>query len=96
MAEKKQFHFAAETSLGYIEGDLNLKIKGNDIEGIFNALGIEMRLRDGYYEDGHFTGNIRETILFTPIEGTLEGQIEGDDCTIQLTTASGTRTLHSV
>ena len=31
MAEKKQFHFAAETSLGYIEGDLHLEIEGNDM-----------------------------------------------------------------
>jgi len=95
MAEKKQFHFATETSLGYIEGDLKLEIEGNDIAGSFNALGVDMRLRDGHYEDGHFTGKIQEILLFTPVEGTLEGQIEGDKCTLQLTTASGTRTLQS-
>ena len=96
MAENKQFHFAAETSLGYIEGDLYLEIDGNDVEGSFNALGIEMHLRDGYYEDGHFKGSFKESILFTEVEGTIEGQIEGDECTAELTTASGTRTLHSI
>ena len=96
MAEKKQFHFAAETSLGYIEGDLHLEIEGNDVEGSFNALGVDMHLRDGHYEDGHFSGNFKESILFTPVEGTIEGDIEGDACTVQLTTASGTRTLHSI
>ena len=96
MAEKKQFHFAAETSLGYIEGDLHLEIEDNDVEGSFNALGVDMHLRDGHYEDGHFSGNFKESILFTPVEGTIEGDIEGDACTVQLTTASGTRTLHSV
>ena len=95
MAEKKQFHFATETSLGYIEGDLDLEIDGNDVEGTFNALGVVMHLRDGRYEDGHFSGSFQETLLFTPVEGTIEGQIEGDECTLQLTTASGTRTLHS-
>jgi len=95
MAEKKQFHFATETSLGYIEGDLDLEIDGNDVEGTFNALGVVMHLRDGHYEDGRFSGNFQETLLFTPVEGTIEGQIEGDECTLQLTTASGTRTLHS-
>ena len=96
MATEKQFHFATETSLGYIEGDLYLEIEGNDIEGTFNALGIDMHLRDGHYEDGRFTGTFKESILFTPVEGTIEGQIEGDDCTLQLTTGSGTRTLHSI
>ena len=96
MAEEKRFHFATDTSLGYIEGDLYLEIEGNDIEGSFNALGVDMHLRDGYYEDGHFKGNFKESILFTPVEGTIEGQIEGDACTLQLTTASGTRTLHSI
>ena len=96
MAEEKRFHFATETSLGYIEGDLFLEIDGNDIEGSFNALGVEMHLRDGYYEDGHFKGNISEVLLFTPVEGTIEGTIEGDECTLELTTASGTRTMHSI
>ena len=96
MAEEKQFHFAAETSLGHIEGDLHLEIEGNDVEGTFNALGVEMHLRDGHYEDGRFSGSFKESILFTPVEGTIEGQIEGDECTLQLTTASGTRTLHSI
>lgn len=96
MAENKKFHFSTETSLGHIEGDLLLEIDGNDIEGSFNALGVDMRLRDGYYEDGHFTGKISETLLFTPVEGTIEGQIEGDECTMELTTASGTRVLHSM
>ena len=96
MAEEKKFHFSTETSLGHIEGDLHLTIDGNDIEGSFNALGVDMRLLDGHYEDGHFTGRISETLLFTPVEGTIEGQIEGDDCTMQLTTASGTRTLQSI
>ena len=96
MAEQKQFHFATETSLGYIEGDLFLEIDGNDVEGTFNALGIDMHLRDGRYEDGHFSGQFNEILMFTPVAGTIEGQIEGDDCTLQLTTASGTRTLHSM
>ena len=95
MAEEKQFHFATETSLGYIEGDLHLEIEGNSIEGSFNALGMEMHLLDGHYENGHFSGSFKESILFTPVEGTIEGQIEGDECTLQLTTASGSRTLHS-
>ena len=96
MAEKKQFHFATETSLGFIEGDLHLEIEGNNVEGSFNALGIDMHLIDGHYENGHFSGSFSETILFTPVEGTIEGQIEGDNCTLQLTTASGTRVLHSM
>ena len=96
MAEEKQFHFATETSLGFIEGDLHLEIDGSNVEGTFNALGIEMHLLDGHYENGHFSGNFKETILFTPVEGTIEGQIEGNDCTLQLTTASGTRVLHSM
>ena len=96
MAEKKQFHFETETSLGYIEGDLHLEIEGNDVEGSFNALGVDMHLRDGHYEDGRFSGNFKEFLLLTPVEGTIEGQIEGDECTLQLTTASGTRTLHSL
>ena len=96
MAEEKQFHFSTETSLGHIEGDLHLEIDGNDIEGSFNALGVDMRLREGYYEDGHFSGKISETLLFTPVEGTIEGDIEGDDCTLTLTTGSGTRVLHSI
>ncbi len=95
MAEEKKFHLATETSLGHIEGDLYLEIDGNDIGGSFNAMGVDMRLRDGHYEDGHFTGKISETLLFTPVEGTIEGTIEGDKCTLQLTTASGTRTLES-
>ena len=95
MAEEKQFHFATETSLGFIEGDLHLEIEGNNIEGSFQALGMEMHLIDGHYENGHFSGSFKETILFTPVEGTIEGQIEGDACTLQLTTASGSRTLQS-
>ena len=96
MAEQKQFHFSTETSLGHIDGDLHLEIDGNDIEGSFNAFGVEMRLLDGHYENGHFTGRFSEVLLFTPVEGTLDGQIEGDACTVQLTTASGTRTMHSM
>ena len=96
MAEERKFHFATDTSLGYIEGDLYLKIEGSNVEGSFNALGVEMHLLDGHYENGHFAGSFKESILFTPVEGTIEGQIEGDDCTVQLTTASGTRTLHSI
>ena len=96
MAEQKKFHFASDTSLGHIEGDLHLEIDGNDVEGTFNAVGINLHLLDGHYEDGHFTGKIQEVLLFTPVEGTLEGQIEGDKCTLQLTTASGTRTLQSM
>ncbi len=96
MAETKQFHFATETSLGFIEGDLHLKIDGSSIEGSFNALGVDMRLREGHYENGHFTGKIDEVLLFTPVQGTLEGQIDGDKCTMDLTTASGTRHLTSM
>ena len=96
MAENKKFHFATETSLGHIEGDLCLEIEGNNIEGTFNALGVDMHLRDGHYEDGHFKGTFKEEILFTPIEGTIEGQIEGDACTATITTASGSRTLQSI
>ena len=96
MAEEKKFHFAAETSLGYIDGDLHLQIDGNNIEGTFNALGVDVHLLDGHYENGHFSGKFSETILFTPVEGTIEGQIEGDACTVQLTTESGSRTLHSI
>ena len=96
MAEKKQFHFSTETSLGHIEGDLHLEIDGNDIEGSFNAFGVEMRLQDGHYEDGHFSGKFSEVLLFTPVEGTLEGQIEGDECTLEMTTASSTRVMHSM
>ena len=95
MAEEKSFHFSEETSLGHIEGDLILQIEGSNVEGSFNALGVDMRLRDGHYESGHFSGSFEEVLLFTPVEGTIEGQIEGDECTLQLTTASGTRTLHS-
>ena len=95
MAEKKQFHFAAETSLGFIEGDLKLEIEGKNVQGTFNALGMEMHLLNGTYDNGHFSGNFKEEILFTPVEGTLEGQIEGDSCTLQLTTASGTRVIKS-
>ncbi len=96
MAEQKKFHFSTETSLGHIDGDLHLEIDGNNIEGSFNALGVDMRLRDGHYEDGHFTGNINETLLFTPVEGTIEGWIEGDECNLELTTASGTRKMKSM
>ena len=96
MAEQKQFHFSADTSLGHIDGDLHLEIEGDDVEGTFNAFGVDIHLRDGHYEDGRFTGNFSEILLFTPVDGTIEGQIEGDECTLQLTTSSGTRTLHSV
>ena len=96
MAEKKKFHFASETSLGHIEGDLRLKIDGNNIEGTFNALGVDVHMIDGHYEDGHFAGKFKEIILFTPVEGTIEGDIEGDECTATITTASGSRTLHSI
>ena len=96
MAEEKKFHFSEETSLGHIEGDLYLEIDGNDIEGSFNAFGVEMRLRDGYYGDGHFKGSFKEVLLFTPVEGTIEGQIEGDECTATITTGSGSRTIHSI
>ena len=96
MAENKKFHFSAETALGHVDGDLLLEIDGNNIEGTFNAFGVDVHLLDGYYEDGHFKGNFKETLLFTPIEGTIEGQIDGDQCTATLTTASGSRTLHSV
>ena len=96
MAEQKKFHFATETSLGFIEGDLHLEIDGNNLEGTFNAFGVEMHLLDGHYEDGHFTGRFSEILLFTPVEGTLDGQIKGDECTMEMTTASGTRTMHSM
>lgn len=96
MAENKKFRFATETSLGYIEGDLYLKIDGNDVEGSFNAMGVDMHLIDGHYEDGHFSGRFKEEILFTPVEGTIEGDIKGDECTAVLTTASGSRTLQSM
>ncbi len=96
MAEHKKFHFASETSLGFIEGDLLLEIDGNNVEGSFNALGVEMHLIDGHYEDGRFKGSFNETLLFTPVEGTIEGVINGDECTATITTASGTRELHSM
>lgn len=96
MTEEKKFHFAAETSLGYIEGDLCLEIDGNDVEGSFNALGVDMHLIDGHYEDGHFEGKFKEVLLFTPVEGTIVGDIDGDECTATITTASGSRTLHSM
>ena len=96
MAEEKKFHFATETSLGFIEGDLCLQIDGNNVEGSFNALGVDMHLIDGHYADGHFEGKFKEEILFTPIEGTIEGDINGDDCTATITTESGSRTLKSM
>ena len=96
MAEEKKFHLATETSLGYIEGDLYLKIDGNKLEGTFNAFGVEMQLRDGKYDNGHISGSFSEVLLFTPVEGTIEGDIDGDKCTLQMTTASGTRTLQSM
>ena len=96
MAEEKKFHFATDTSLGFIEGDLCLTIDGNNIEGSFTAFDVEMHLRDGYYENGHFEGKFKEVLLFTPIEGTLEGQIEGDSCTATITTESGSRQLKSI
>lgn len=96
MAEKKKFHFSEETSLGHIEGDLILKIKGNEVEGSFSALDVDMHLIDGRYDNGHFSGRFEEEILFTPIAGTIEGQIEGDECTATITTGSGSRTIHSI
>ena len=96
MTEKKKFHFEAETSLGYIDGDLKLEIDGNNVEGSFNALGVDVHMIDGHYEDGHFAGKFKEEILFTPVEGTIEGDIDGDKCTATITTASGSRTLHSI
>lgn len=96
MAEEKRFHFETDTSLGHIDGDLCLEIDGNNLEGTFNALGVEMHLLDGRYEDGHFEGSFKEILMFMPVEGTIDGQIEGDECTLNLTTASGTRVLHSI
>ncbi|MBQ9043479.1 MAG: hypothetical protein IJ111_11795 [Eggerthellaceae bacterium] len=96
MAEKKKFHFVADTSLGHIDGDLKLEIDGNNVEGSFNALGVDMHLIDGHYEDGCFKGSFKEEILFMPIEGTIEGKIEGDKCTATITTGSGSRTIESV
>ena len=96
MTEKKKFRFAGDTSLGRIEGDLCLEIDGNNIEGTFNAFGVDIHLLDGHYENGHFKGGFKETVMFIPLEGTIEGQIEGDDCTVTLTTESGSRTLHSM
>ena len=96
MTEKKKFHFVADTSLGHIDGDLKLEIDGNDVEGTFDALGVEMHLLDGHYEDGRFKGGFKEVILFMPIEGTIEGVIEGDKCTATITTGSGSRTIESV
>lgn len=96
MSEKKKFHFATETSLGYIEGDLCLEIDGNNLEGSFSAFGVDIHLTDGHYADGHFSGKFKEVLLFTPVEGTIEGDIDGDKCTGTLTTASGTRELHSI
>ncbi len=96
MSEKRKYHFASETAIGYIEGDLYLEIDGNDLEGSFDMGEAKMRLRDGYYEDNHFKGSFSETVLFTPVEGTIEGQIEGDDCTLEMVTGFGKRVLHSV
>lgn len=96
MAEKMKFHFIAETSLGHIDGDLKLKVKGNDVEGTFDALGVEMHLIDGHYANNHFSGKFEEEILFTPVSGTIEGDIDGDKCTATITTASGSRTIESV
>ena len=96
MAENKQFHFATETSLGYLEGDLRLVIDGNNLEGSFNAFGVEIQLQNGTYDNGHFKGSFSEVLLFTPVEGTLEGQIDGDDCTATLTTGFGQRIIKSV
>ena len=96
MAEEKSFHFSEETSLGHIEGDLILQIEGSNVEGSFNALGVDMHLRDGHYEDGHFKGTFSEVLLLMPVEGTIEGTIEGDECTATITTGSGSRTIHSI
>ncbi len=96
MAENKKFHFATETSLGFIEGDLFLTIDGNTVEGSFNAFGVEMHLQNGTYDNGHFRGEFSEVLLFTPVEGNIEGDIDGDKCTAILTTASGQRHLESM
>ena len=96
MAEEKKFHLATETSLGFIEGDLYLKIDGNKLEGTFNAFGVDMQLQNGSYDNGHIKGSFSEILLMTPVEGTIEGDIDGDKCVLQMTTASGTRTLKSM
>ena len=96
MAEEKKFHFVADTSLGHIDGDLILQIDGSNVEGTFNALGVEFHLIDGHYENGHFAGRFSEVLLFSPIEGTIEGDIDGDSCTATITTGSGSRTLTSI
>ena len=96
MAEEKKFHLATETSLGFIEGDLYLKIDGNKLDGTFNAFGVEMHLQNGSYDNGHIKGSFNEVLLLTPVEGTIEGDIDGDKCVLQMTTASGTRTLKSM
>ena len=96
MAEEKKFHLATETSLGFIEGDLYLKIDGNNLEGTFNAFGVDMQLQNGSYDNGHVKGSFSEILLLTPVEGTIEGDIDGDKCVLQMTTASGTRTLKSM
>ena len=49
MSEKRKYHFASETAIGYVEGDLYLEIDGNDLEGSFDMGEAKMRLRDGYY-----------------------------------------------
>ena len=95
MTEKK-FHFASETAIGFIEGDLFLKIDGNDLEGTFDMGDAKIRLNDGHYEDGNFKGNFSEVVLFTPVEGTIEGQIEGDKCNLVMVTGFGRRELKSV
>ena len=96
MAESKKFHFIADTSLGHIDGDLLLEIDGNDLEGSFEAFGVNMHLKDGHYDNGHFTGSFSEMLLLMPITGTLEGQIEGDACTLTINTSVGSRTMQSV
>ncbi|MBR0384515.1 MAG: hypothetical protein IJH61_07500 [Eubacteriaceae bacterium] len=96
MSEEKKFHFASETAIGYIEGDLHLFIDGSELDGTFDMGDAKMRLREGHYENDHFSGNFSETVLFTPVEGTIEGQIEGEDCTLTMTTGFGTRVMKSV
>ena len=96
MSEKRKYHFASETAIGYIEGDLHLEIDGNDLEGTFDMGPTKIRLDDGHYEDGKFNAKFSEVVLFTPVEGTIEGQIEGDICTLVMVTGFGRRELKSV
>ena len=96
MTEERKFHFASETAIGFIEGDFFMTINGNDLEGTFDMGDAKIRLNEGYYEDGNFSGKFSEVILLTPVDGTIEGQIEGDSCALKMTTGFGTRELRSV